>query len=92
MDRDKAKSAVESEIGCIEDEDLISYTEFTRIFCRGIFKQALIRGAENFQAQMKSKKDKLKDMTLKQKLTMFQRNQIVTGLMNPGTDLNQETK
>lgn len=52
LDRDKAKSAVESEIGVIEDEEMISYTEFTRIFCRGIFKQALIRSAENFMSKM----------------------------------------
>lgn len=42
---------------------------------------------------MKEKgKDRLKDMTLKQKLNMYQRNSMVSGLMQPGTDKNQETK
>ena len=31
-------------------------------------------------------------MTLKQKLNMYQRNSMVSGLMQPGTDKNQETK
>ena len=92
LDRDKAKAAVESEIGTLEDENLISYTEFTRIFCRGIFKQAMIRSAESFNTSMNTKKDKLKDMTLKQKLSMYQRSNIVAGLMAPGTDHNTETK
>jgi len=38
LDRDKAKAAIESEIGPLADENMISFSEFSRIFCRGIFK------------------------------------------------------
>ena len=66
LDRDKAKTAIEHEIGCrLADENMISYREFTQVFCRGIFKEALIRSAESFMQQMQMKSKKLKDLTLK---------------------------
>jgi len=41
---------------------------------------------------MSHKSQKLKDLTLKQKVDMYQRNQMVTGLMMPGTGQHLETK
>lgn len=49
LDRDKARQAVEQEIGSpLENENMISYQEFSQVFCRGMFKQALIRASETF--------------------------------------------
>ena len=49
LDRDKAKTAIENEIGNqLANEGMISYREFQQIFCRGIFKEALIRSADAF--------------------------------------------
>ena len=38
LDRDKAKTAIEQEIGSLGKEGYISFDEFSKIFCRGIFK------------------------------------------------------
>ena len=38
LDRDKARAAIELEIGPLAKEGFISYDEFSKIFCRGIFK------------------------------------------------------
>lgn len=57
-----------------------------------MFKDALIHSAETFIAQMQHKTQRLKDMNLKQKIDMYQRNQIVQGLMAPGTSSYAETK
>ena len=65
LDRDKAKQAVEAEIGELENEGMISFSEFNRIFCKGVFKQALIRIAETFDKAMANKGEAFKrDMTL----------------------------
>ena len=93
LDRDKARLAIENEIGTpLEDENMISYREFSSVFCRSMFKDALIHSAETFIAQMQHKTQRLKDMNLKQKIDMYQRNQIVQGLMAPGTSSYAETK
>ena len=93
LDRDKAKTAIEQEIGPLAKDNMISCDEFQKIFCRGIFKQAIVRSEQTFQDQMNSKRSKIKDMGLKQKINMFTRSNIVSGLMQPGgTDKNFETK
>ena len=72
LDRDKAKQAIEQEIGSpLENENMISLREFSQVFCRSIFKQALIRSAETFMQQMSHKSQQLKDMTLKQKIDSY---------------------
>ena len=56
LDRDKAREAIEGEIGApLLDENMISFNEFSAIFCRGMFKQALIHSAETFTNNMKNK-------------------------------------
>ena len=55
LDRDKAKQALEQEIGELENESMISFSEFNRIFCKGVFKQSLIRIAETFDKVMANK-------------------------------------
>ena len=65
LDRDKAKTAVENEIGLLGKEGMISYDEFSKIFCRGIFKEAMVKSAANFSDSMIYKKSKIKDMGLK---------------------------
>ena len=49
LDRDKAKQALETEIGPFENDTMISFSEFERIFQKGIFKQAIIRTAVTFE-------------------------------------------
>lgn len=51
-----------------------------------MFKQALINAAETFLKKMSHKSQKIKDMTLKQKVDMYQRKEMVDGLMMPDTD------
>lgn len=93
LDRDKARQAIEQEIQCpLESENMISFKEFSQIFCRGMFKQALIKAAETFISQMQHKTQRLKDMNLKQKIDMYQRNQIISGLKAPGSNKYAETK
>ena len=53
---------------------MISFKEFSAVFCRSMFKQALINSAESFVSQMEHKTQRLKDMNLKQKIDMYQRN------------------
>ena len=38
LDRDKAKQAIEQEVGPLSNDTMINYKEFSSIFCRGIFK------------------------------------------------------
>ena len=65
LDRDKVKQALETEIGTLESETMISYSEFNRIFCKGIFKQSIIRTADTFDKAMANKGEVFKrDMTL----------------------------
>ena len=46
-----------------------------------------------FENAMESKRHKIKDMQLKQKIEMFTRSNIVTGLIQPGNvDKNLQTK
>ena len=49
LDRDKAKTAIEQEIGPLAKDNMISCDEFQKIFCRGIFKQAIVRSEQTFQ-------------------------------------------
>lgn len=65
LDRDKAKQAVEQEIGPLARDGMISYDEFSKIFCRGMFKQAIVHSAESFMESMDAKGSKTKDMGLK---------------------------
>lgn len=55
LDREKAKTAIEQEIGPLGKEGMISYDEFSKIFCRGIFKQAIVKSEEVFQDSMTTK-------------------------------------
>ena len=73
LDRDKARQAIEQEIGPLSSDTMISFHEFQKIFCRGIFKQAIIRSAEEF-LRIFERKGRLKDLNLKQKINMYQRN------------------
>ena len=41
---------------------------------------------------MSMKRNKMQDLTLKQKIDSYQRNQMVTGLMAPGTHKYSDTK
>ena len=52
----------------------------------------MIRAAEKFTSQMQHKTQRLKDMNLKQKIDMYQRNQIISGLKAPGSASYAETK
>ena len=57
--------AVEAEIGPLESDGMVNFSEFNRIFCKGVFKQALIRIAETFDKVMATKGEAFKrDMTL----------------------------
>ena len=72
LDRDKAKKAVEDEIGEIEQEGMISFSEFNRIFVKGVFKQALIRIAATFDKAMAKKGEAFRrDMNLSQKIDIY---------------------
>jgi len=72
LDRDKARAALEQEISQpLESDQMISFKEFSQVFCRGMFKQALIRSAETFLSQMQHKTQRLKDLNLKQKIDMY---------------------
>ena len=55
LDRDKARQAIEQEVGPLSNDTMINYREFSSIFCRGIFKQAIIRSSELFEEHMKTK-------------------------------------
>lgn len=60
LDRDKARVIIENEIGSpLDDENEISFKEFTAAFCRGMFKQALILSAEKFITSMQHKTQRL---------------------------------
>ena len=65
LDPNKAKTAIEQEIGPLGKEGSISFDEFSKIFCRGIFKQAIVRSADTFDDLLADKKSKIKDMALK---------------------------
>lgn len=65
LDRDKAKAAVESEIGPLGADKMISFGEFQSIFVRGIFKQAIENRAEAFKGHMNSKKGRADDLNLR---------------------------
>ena len=72
---------------------MINYKEFSSIFCRGIFKQAIIRGAETFEEHMNAKRGCLKDLNLRQKIDMYKREMMKNGLMaEDGSDYNKEIK
>ena len=64
LDRDKVKTAIEQEIGPLTKEGMISYDEFQKIFCHGVFKQAICRNEEIFQDAMDKKRNVIKDMGL----------------------------
>ena len=52
-----------------------------------------MRSEDVFQDSMTTKQSKIKDMGLKQKISMFTRSNIVNGIMQPsGTDKNFETR
>ena len=88
LDRDKAKQVIISEIGRLARDGMISYGEFSSIFCRGIFKQALIRSAETFNSAIQRKSGQISDLNLRQRIDNYKRGKMVAGLMEEGTDKN----
>jgi hypothetical protein len=50
LDREKAKTAIENEIGKLSmaDDDKMTYDEFNRLFAKGVLRKALIDVAEKF--------------------------------------------
>lgn len=57
-----------------------------------MFKTALIHSADVFTRQMNHRSQRLKDMNLKQKIDMYQRTQMISGLMAPDSDTYKETR
>jgi len=48
-DRDKAKNVVMQTLGeNLMNDGMISFDEFNKLFCKGMFKQALIKVAKTF--------------------------------------------
>ena len=98
QDTDKVKSIIEAEIGQFQDEGRISFAEYQAVFCKPIFRQALIRIGEEF------KKDQEKRMrgnkiqpgfepNLKQQVQSYKRSQLVEGLKSkPGSDKYEDTR
>ena len=49
-DREKAKTAIENEIGkmAMADQEIMTYDEFNRLFAKGVLKKAIVDVAEKF--------------------------------------------
>jgi len=52
VDREKAKTAIENEIGKLEmaDQDIMTHDEFNRLFAKGLLRKAIVDVAEKFQS------------------------------------------
>jgi hypothetical protein len=85
LDKDKAKLVIKSEIGILsqEDEGLLIYDEFNRIFCRGVFKQALITISQKFEGEMKRKGPEFEDLPLDRKIESYSRSHMIQNI-KPG--------
>ena len=64
-DREKAKKVLNEELGGVEEEGKISFSEWNRLFAKGVFKQALMRISETFLKQMSASNSKKADYSLR---------------------------
>ena len=77
-DREKAKAIIyKAQIGR-EKRQLVTLDEFNRIFCKGIFKDALINVVESIDSNGKSNSEAL---PLSIKISQYQRELMMDGLM-----------
>ena len=85
LDRDKAKLVVKSEIGTLsqEDDGLLLYDEFNRIFCRGVIKQALINISQKFEGEMMRKGPEFEALPLDRKIESYSRSYMIKNI-KPG--------
>ena len=78
-DREKAKTAIENEIGKLSmaEQGIITYDEFNRLFAKGVLRKAIVDVAEKFTALMKLKGDNSEGMPLGRKIDQYARSHMI---------------
>ena len=76
-DREKALKILQEYSGnpSIKSKEVVNFDEYNRIFCKGIFKDALVNISSQFD-KMKSSEE----LSLTIKINEYQRNQMFNGL------------
>ena len=74
-DKEKAKRAIQQEVGKLrlQSEGLMLYEEFTRMFTKGVIKNALHDVAERFNQMMKKKGADVEDLPVGRKIDQYAR-------------------
>lgn len=91
LDRDKAKEIILKQIGEEHINDgKISADSFSKLFCKGMFKRALIKIAETFENQVKTGKISA-DLPLGRKLDTYQRTSMMKGI-DPTSETYKDTR
>ena len=85
--RDQALKIIQSQLGQNSRRDKMNFDEFNRIFCKGIFKDALITVNKNFGTTLKT--NEAQEVTLSVKIGEYQRKQMLQGL-EPGSQNFQQ--
>lgn len=81
-DKEQAAKIVFGQLGLATRKDTINFDEFNRVFCKGIFKEALVTVNTNFA---KTSKDGSGDLPLALQINEYKRRQMLGGL-DPGSD------
>ena len=71
-------------------EGMVTQNEFKKLFQKGMFKQALIRIAQEFDKQVKEGKISA-DLSLSRKLDRYQRTSMIGGI-DPKSKTHKDTK
>ncbi|CDW75722.1 iki3 domain containing protein [Stylonychia lemnae] len=78
-DKEQAAKIIFGQLGMATRKDNINFDEFNRVFCKGIFKEALINVTNTFD-QMSMAKQSVNDLPLSLKINEYQRSQMFSGL------------
>ena len=91
LDRDKARAVIAKQIGEEKlKETYFSCDDFNKLFCKGMFKKALIKIAQIFEQQVQSGKI-CEGLSLARKLDTYKRQTIIEGL-DPRSEKHKDTQ
>lgn len=82
--REQAAKVIFGQLGLATRKDSINFDEFNKIFCKGLFKEALINVTNKFN-EMNLNQNAKQELPLSVKINEYQRNQMFSGL-DPKTE------
>lgn len=87
INREEAKTLIRKSLPENKHSEVVQYEQFSKIFCKGIFKEALLAVTEQLDAP--SKGDNTSSLSLPVQVNQYQRKMMVDGLLSTSGDQGQ---